>query len=378
MRMSLVGRTCLSQPALTTMKRHACIDLTEESDSETQECVSAEDRAGDSPIQWRIMMTKIIIGAFHWWCQDGVQMLQCDCFYYWAEAIKPDQLKFLLRRDVIMPALDSEHVLQFSQWWSTLTPELLEPQMHAVVPPWYPIEDYSNFFMRSKGAEDEASMLAVAELRWLASGGLLFMDSNVNIREDHERRTGTSTMGSHPGHHAHNRASRVDSIPPTKECMDLLACLEGWNNYQLPHELGNRTGGSTKPLSERQLPKELLSVLVEYTVSNCLQLVLSSTCGYLEQWCHFGSPDKVTRRWWVSPDADMRDILCSFLYVDAEEYALTATDTQGKVHDVSGLPSFPARCLPVVGDREVHLQVQVILHICDDKCTSSCDDDESG
>ena len=104
------------------------------------------------------------------------------------------------------------------------------------------------------------------------------------------------------------KASRVDSIPPTKECMDLLACLEGWNNYQLPHELGNRTGGSTKPLCERQLPKELLSVLVEYTVSHCLQLVLSSKCGHLEDRCHFGSPDKVTRRWWFSPDADMRDI----------------------------------------------------------------------
>ena len=272
MRMSLdvsIGRTCLSQPALTIMtNRHACIDLTEESDSETQECVSAEDRAGDlSPIQWRIMMTKIIIGAFHWWCQDGVQMLQCDCFYYWAEAIKPDQLKFLLRRDVVMPALESDHVLQFSQWWSTLTTELLQLQMDTGVPPWKPREDYSHFFMHSKDG-DEANMLAVAELRWLASGGLLFMDSNVNIREDHERRTGTRTMGSHPGHHARNRASRVDSIPPTKECMDLLACLEGWNNYQLPHELGNRTGGSTKPLSERQLPKELLSVLVEYTVSN--------------------------------------------------------------------------------------------------------------
>ena len=327
-------------------------------------------------------MTKIIIGAYHWWRRDGYQQPNCQILGEWAEAIKPDQLKFLLRRDVVMPALESDHVLQFSQWWSTLTPELLQLQMDAVVPLWEPQDDYSHFFMRSKSGEHEASMLAVAELRWLASGGLLFMDSNVNIREDHERRTGTSTMGSHPGHHAHNRASRVDSIPPTKECMDLLACLEGWNNYQLPHELGNRTGGSTKSLSERQLPKELLSVLVEYTVSNCLQLVLSSKCGYLQERCHFGtrhdSPDNQIRRLWFSPDADMRDILCSFLYVDEGEFALTATDTQGKVHDLSSLPSFPARCLPVVGDREVHLQVQVILHICDDKCTSSCDDDESG
>ena len=200
-----------------------------------------------------------------------------------------NQLKFLLRRDVVMPALESDHVQQFPQWWSTLTTELLQLQMDAVVPPWYPQDDYSHFFMRSKSGEHEASMLAVAELRWLASGGLLFMDSNVNIREDHERRTGTRTMGSHPGHHARNRASRVDSIPPTKECMDLLDCLEGWNNHQLPDELGNRTGGSTKPLTERQLTKELLSVVVEYTVSNCRQLVLTSTCEHVQTHCHSGS-----------------------------------------------------------------------------------------
>ena len=211
------------------------------------------------------------------------------------------------------------------------------------------------------------------------------MDSNVNIREDHARRTGTRTlppptMWIPSGHHARTRASRVDSIPPTKECMDLLTCLKDWNNDQLPRELGNRTGGSTKALWERQLPTELLSVLVEYIFSNRLQLVLSSQCGHLRERSHFGarhdSTDNQIRRLWFSPDADMRDILCSFLYVDEDEFALTATDTQGKVHDLSRLPSFPARCLPVVGDREVHLQVQVTLqyyHICDDKCTPSCD-----
>ena len=100
--------------------RHACIDLTEESDSETQECVSAEDRAGDSPKQWKIMMTKIIIGAYHWWCRDWCYQPQCQWLGEWAGAIKPDQLKFLLRRDVVMPALDRPRtailaVVEYSQ-----------------------------------------------------------------------------------------------------------------------------------------------------------------------------------------------------------------------------------------------------------------------
>ena len=46
-------------------KRHADVDLTEDLDSETQACVSAEDRVLGSPYQWIFMMTKIIIGAYH-------------------------------------------------------------------------------------------------------------------------------------------------------------------------------------------------------------------------------------------------------------------------------------------------------------------------
>ncbi len=108
-------------------KRHADVDFPEDSDSETQEwqeCVPAEDRVwGISG--WIFMMTKIIIGAYQWWRQNtGDTVMPAE----WAETIKPDQLKFLLRRDAVMPALDSDHVLQLQQWWSTVTPESLQLQ----------------------------------------------------------------------------------------------------------------------------------------------------------------------------------------------------------------------------------------------------------
>ena len=189
------------------------------------------------------------------------------------------------------------------------------------------------------------------------------MDSNVNIRAYDARHSRTRRIASLPAaeRDARNRASRVDSIPPTQESVDLLTCLEEWNNNQLPEELKKRTGGLTKKLEDRQFPTVLLHVLVEYMLATCVQLVLSSTCPHLEERCHFG----LTRRFGISLDTDIRDVLYSFLYV--HEFALTATDTQGKLHDFSVLSRLPARNLPVFCEREIHLQVQAKLefsHIC--------------
>ena len=189
------------------------------------------------------------------------------------------------------------------------------------------------------------------------------MDSNVNIRAYDARHSRTRRMASLPAAELddRNRASRVDSIPPTQESVDLLTCLEEWNNNQLPEELKKRTGGLTKKLDERQFPKVLLHVLVEYMLATCVQLVLSSTCPHLEERCHFGS----TRRFGISLDTDIRDVLYSFLYV--HEFALTATDTQGKLHDFSVLSRLPARNLPVFCERNAPSsagQARVFLHMC--------------
>ena len=338
-------------------KRHADVDLPEDSDSETQEwqeCVPAEDWVWGTS-GWNFMMTKIIIAAYQWWLQNTHDTIMPA---EWAKTIKPDQLKFLLPRDAVMPALDSDHVLQLQQWWSTVTPESLQLQManrdaDASAPRWGPTEDYTLFFMQSKmtTSAHAVGLLAVAELRWLASGGILSMASNTSIRRYCRRREMLEEeIPEDADFHARTRAARVASIPPTKECMDLLDCLEGWNNHQLPDELGKRTGGSTKPLTERQLPKELLSVLVDYTVSNCLQLVLTSTCEHVQERCHFGS----TRRLWICADDQISDILYSFMYLNPQEFALTVTDPPG----VTDLRCLRARELPVVGDREVHVHVE--------------------
>ena len=347
-------------------KRSADVDLTEVSDSETEECVSAEDRAWGSPYQWIQMMTKIIIGVYQWWLKQ-TQKYPVP-LSEWAETIKPDQLKFLLRRDAVMPALDSDHVRKLQQWWSTstVTDRTEIPWDASVRPCWEPQDDYTRYFMNSRETEGwlEVELLAVAELRWLASGGILSMASNFNIRRDCSIRGIDCSLSEDEdedeGEGARTRAARVDSIPPTTdESLALLHCLEVWNNHQLPDELGKRTGGATK-----QLPKELLSLLVEYAVSNCLQLVLTSTCEHLATWCSFGS----TRRWWVCADDDMKDILNAFMYLSFQDFALTVTDTQGKVHDLAYDDCCVyAKELPVVNDREVHLQVQAKLayeHIC--------------
>ena len=137
--------------------------------------------------------------------------------------IHKDYLKLLLRRDDVIPA---DHLLQLQQWWSSLTPVSLSVISHEPIPVWKPLDDYSHFFMRFKRSNHDA-MLAVAELRWLASGGILSMDSNVNILEFNPRRQPEREL-------SRNRASRVESVLPTPENVDafkasttgLLAALE--------------------------------------------------------------------------------------------------------------------------------------------------------
>ena len=138
------------------------------------------------------MMTRIITGAYLWWLGRCVQPRKLS---EWAETLKRNQLKFLLRRETVMPALDSDHVRQLRQWWrtSTVTPESLQLQMDASVPRcprWEPTEDYTHYFMSSMESVRARAvcLLAVAELRWLASGGILSMASNENIRRDCHRR----------------------------------------------------------------------------------------------------------------------------------------------------------------------------------------------
>ena len=110
-------------------KRHADVDLTEESDSETQEYVSdtEEDPAGEDPDQWRVRMALTIIGACRlcvW--QDGPAFpSQLSRLYVYGEdhlaaviqwgkpIIYKDYLKLLLRRDDVIP---EDHMLQLQQW----------------------------------------------------------------------------------------------------------------------------------------------------------------------------------------------------------------------------------------------------------------------
>ena len=104
-------------------------------------------------------------------------------------------------------------------------------------------------------------------------------------------------------------------------------------------------------------PKALLLAVVQYTVSPYLQLVLSSKCKHLLERCHFGSK----RRVGISLDTDICHILYAFLHLDEREFALTATDAQGKLHDFSVLSRLPARDLPLSSascDREIRLRVQ--------------------
>ena len=134
----------------------------------------------------------------------------------------------------------------------------------------------------------------------------------------------------------------------------LLDCLDEWNNTILPEELQNRRGGLPGKLDDRQFPKVLLQVLVQYIVPPCLQLVFSSTCNVLQTRSSFGA----TRRVGISLDTVVCDILYNFLIVDGCDFTLTATDAQGVLHDFSDESCLRARDLPVSWDNEIHLQVQ--------------------
>ena len=257
--------------------------------------------------------------------------------------VSDDYLKLLLRRDDVIPA---DHRLQLQYWWSTLTPIVLHGITRNPPPPWEPQEDYTHFFVQHLRSKHGA-MLALAELRWLASGGIPSMESNRDIVpwtwlpvEEHKLEEELSF----------NRASQVESIPPTRETVDaftaattsllatLTECTENFVCYEGKH-----------------FPLDLLSVMVGYTVPNDLQLVLTSNCRHLKERCHF----KTTRSVYVSPAADVMDIIHAFLHVDTNELQLTATGPEGKLYDFSVLHSLPARTLPVSScDREIRLRVQ--------------------
>ena len=190
------------------------------------------------------------------------------------------------------------------------------------------------------------------------------MDSNENIRAYNARSSRTLRIRPDSEQQLCNRASLVDSIPPTKETQDafeqsktrLLDCLKEWNTSILPTELQKRSGGVPKPLTELQFPPELLTVVMEYTVPTHLVLVLSSKCRHLKERCHF----KTTRSVYVSPAADVMDIIHAFLHVVTNELQLTATGPAGKLYDFSVLQSLPATKLPFSScDREIRLRVQV-------------------
>ena len=231
------------------------------------------------------------------------------------------------------------HMLQFQQWWRTLTPDSLLSVFSATpIPSWAPREDYSYLFMRWRRSKLDASLLALADLRWVACRGILVMDSKRNITARDFRLV-------------HERASRVQSIPPTDESVHafkqsttkLLNCLNDWNTTILPAELQKRRGGVPGRICDRQFPIVLLQVLVEYIVPPCLQLVFSSTCNVLQTRSRFGS----TRRVGISLDTVVCDILYAFLIVDECDFTLTATDAQGVVHDLSDESCLRARDLPV-------------------------------
>ena len=288
-------------------------------------------------------MTTTIIGAWIWWGEAYIHRPPASVEDWGEELIAKKHFKFLLHREAFIPdLLPSDHPF--------IKPKFTRPQYTR----WEPRYDYTIFFMRSQQDDDvDLELLAVAELRWVADGGILSMDSHANITahnnrilaqnrpKDQEEKPGETTkrktarMQCTPAPPAdHISASRVDSIPPTQESVNLLACLE----------------------KELQFPETLLHILVEYTLgATWVHLVISSICPYLETRCHFAT----TRRLKISVDTDIRAVLYSFLY--ASDFALMARDTQGKLHDFSVLSSLPARDLCMLGEREIRLQVQAKL-----------------
>ena len=168
-------------------------------------------------------MTCMIIGAWIWLGQQfGGRRPDSSVEDWGEELVANTHLKFLVRRDaVIQELLPSDH--PFIQQKFTWEP----------TPLWRPRADYTYYFMRSQQADSvNLNLLAVAELRWLASGGILSMDSNVNIRAYNDRiraQNRPQIQEKKPGHktrrmvcrlvctEAHNSASRADSIPPLRK-----------------------------------------------------------------------------------------------------------------------------------------------------------------
>ena len=122
-------------------------------------------------------MTAIIIGAWIW-CAKKIDGRKKDSVHQWGEELfENHQLRFLLRRDAVIPALlPSDRPFIQSKF-------ICEP-----VPRWKPLDDYTYFFLRCQQWDNvDLELLAVAELRWVASGGILSMDSHENIRAYNNR-----------------------------------------------------------------------------------------------------------------------------------------------------------------------------------------------
>ena len=173
------GRRAATTHVQNMSKRHAEVDLTRASDTEPEQDVpdTEEDLEWENPNQWRRLMTAIIIGAWIW-CAKKIDGRKKHSVHQWGEELfENHQLRFLLRRDAVIPALlPSDRPFIQSKF-------ICEP-----VPRWKPLDDYTYFFLRCQQWDNvDLELLAVAELRWVASGGILSMDSHENIRAYNNR-----------------------------------------------------------------------------------------------------------------------------------------------------------------------------------------------
>jgi hypothetical protein len=261
-------------------------------------------------------------------------------------------LRYLLRRHDFIPA---DRLLMFRQWWGALTPESLRSTFsHPAFTQyqyWEPQDDYTHFFLRAHTSRD-LSLHITTLLRWRACVGALHMDSNANIMVSPNSTPELQCGGAEREGQVRGLACIVESTQLTEESehaamqstVQLQTLLEAWH---------------TDTLTGRLFPEALLPTLVEYTVSRHLKLVIWSTCQHLREQCHFGE----LRFVWIDIDTDVCDILYAFLHVNECEFALSATDTEGKVHDFSVVSRLPARALPMTMDvwpcgREIRLQVR--------------------
>ena len=296
-------------------KRRAIIDLTD-----------------DTADQWVTQMITVVICAHRYHISMNVNRL--EDVVDWGGSIRPHHLKYLLGRDTVVSEAQEQH------WWDTVMPDTLTSACSSTSS-WEPRYDYAFFYMRWKAIEfpDDTALLRLAKLRWLSCRGLLSMESNVNLSKP-ERRSRFLRVASRmscASPNDHYRASRVDSIPPTEESVRVFG----------------ESAAQLRAAAEPELPKEIVNVVVEYLTSTELHLVISSTCKHLEERCHFGS----TRRVKISLDTNVCDILYDFMFMEEHDFSLTATDTQGELHDFSVVRHLPARNLPMSWDLEIRLQL---------------------